>query len=512
MAECNLPLKYVLIAPRKRIRTISTVSVGFDSSLVELVVKVCLLCCLLLFIVTLAFNRHSSLEFVYKMKNHEWLLLFFGTGIAAMIAGVFLSNEKHMKDNRIRIIESSDNGIRIGAGKFESDRSFFLSWNLVNAVEAVADKESNEHYLVISTISKKVYEFKWNNAFSWVDEETFFSNVKSNASHAKFNWDIEEVKAKDKLDSRYTNLWLHYFSQPSDRQRRGHLAVGEELQNGLYEIVDKLGGGGQGMAYVAKYNPQVALEIESDTSRESFDLRNNGATIGDDELVVLKEYILPVYRGNSLESEKYDRLSGEARILSALSHDQVVRLYDCFIEDHRGYMVMEHVVGLTLSSIVKEAGAFSALEAVKTGLSVLNILDYIHSQPIPIIHRDIAPDNLIVTKEGVVKLLDFTVAQESNQQRTATVVGKQAYIAPEQFRGSPSVQSDIYSFGCTMFFLLTAKEPNPMEVESLLVHGADFDRDLDQIIQKSTAFDLSDRYIQANEMSRDLRFWLDNQL
>ena len=506
MAEKNLPLKYVSLSNRKRITTIDSTVLGFDSLIIEILAKTFLCLFLLGFILEMIFNPDSYLKELMKVNNHDFLIVFFVLGLIALVVGVVLSKQKTEKDNQLKIIEASDNGIRVGAGKFDQDRSFFLSWNVVNAVEAVIEPSTKEHCLVISTSTKRVYEFKWDNAFAWIDEESFFSSVKSSASHAKFNWDIDDVKAKDKLDSRYTNLWLHYFSAPTNRQRKGHLEVGTTLQEGLYQVDRILGGGGQGMAYVATFNAAAYTEALAESSN-SLGLNPK---LNDKEQVVLKEYILPVYRGNDIESKKYTRLSSEAKILSGLNHEQVVKLYDCFIEDHRGYMVLEYILGQSLSELVKEKGPLSEIEAANCGLSILNILDYIHGQSSPIIHRDLSPDNFMITDERSIKLLDFTVAQESNVQRTAAVVGKQSYISPEQFRGSPVIQSDIYSFGCTLFYLLTGLDPKPMEVESIRESNPSLNQDLDMIIQKATAFELPNRYSCASEMSYDLKFWLES--
>ncbi len=84
---------------------------------------------------------------------------------------------------------------------------------------------------------------------------------------------------------------------------------------------------------------------------------------------------------------------------------------------------------------------------------------YLHNQKVPILHRDLTPDNLLLDESDALKLIDFGAAHQFVEGVTGTLIGKQCYIAPEQLRGSASVRSDIYSFGCTLYFLLTGNDP-----------------------------------------------------
>ncbi len=88
------------------------------------------------------------------------------------------------------------------------------------------------------------------------------------------------------------------------------------------------------------------------------------------------------------------------------------------------------------------------------------LLDLLHANSI--VHRDFTPDNLILNSKGQLKLIDFNVAQQIQEGSTGTIVGKHAYVPPEQFRGKATSQSDLYAFGATMFYLLTGKDPEPI--------------------------------------------------
>ena len=498
--DSRLPLKY--IGPKRHhITTLKRSDLLVDSATLEYLLKIFMALLVLFALFCFCTDQSEFLQQFSHIPHHELLFYLFVLGIVFLSFGVTYSSKKTARDNELKIVECSENGIRIGAGKFDIAQTYFVSWNHVTVVEAVAGaasasgkSESSGHYLLLDTIQKNVYQLRWENAFAWVDEEEFFSIVTSSASHARLNFGIEEVHRPDKLDTRYTNLWLHYFSAPTNRQRRGKLEPGEKLQDGSYEIIESLSGGGQGTAYLARVNRNL---IEQDNIP------------GGIEQVVLKEYVLPVYRGNKLEKQKYNQLSAEAQILSGLDHEKIVKLYDCFVEDHRGYLVLEYISGFPLSRLVKEKGVMAPEAVAALALDVTGILTYLHDRERPIIHRDLTPDNLMLDESSrSVKLLDFTVARESSIQRTATIVGKQSYMPPEQFRGDACPASDIYSLACTMFYLLTGIDPKPMEMEPVSAHREDADDGLDAIIMKAGAFELEERYNCAADMAVDLQSWL----
>jgi serine/threonine-protein kinase len=120
------------------------------------------------------------------------------------------------------------------------------------------------------------------------------------------------------------------------------------------------------------------------------------------------------------------------------------------------------------------------------------------------VHRDFTPDNLILRKDGTLKLVDFNVAQQKESTATGTVVGKHAYLPPEQFRGQTTTQSDIYSLGASLFFILTGEEPEPISQQEVQRLKPEVSDRLAQAIKKATAIELGDRYLQAADLERDL--------
>lgn len=324
------------------------------------------------------------------------------------------------------------------------------------------------------------YRIRWSDLLKSVDIGQFLSAVRTYAPHADLSPKLRNlVNAPEVSRTNYTELWLHEFSRAPKRTRLEPLEAGTKLCKDRYEIVGRLGTGGQGVAY-------LAIDHE------------------DKQDVVLKEYILPVYREADFLEEARQKLEREASILKKLNHPQIIRLLNFFMEDYRGYLVLEYVEGETLRALVVREGAQPEKIASKLIQQVCNIAMHLHALEPPVVHRDITPENLILQPDGTVKLVDFNVAQQSGSQTTATIVGKHAYIAPEQFRGKPTTQSDIYSIGCTMHFLLTAQDPEAITRSSPNCVTECISDWSNSIVEKATATSTEMRYQCVKDMLIDL--------
>lgn len=277
----------------------------------------------------------------------------------------------------------------------------------------------------------------------------------------------------------YTELWLQALAAPPKREKLQPLTAGLSLRDGRYEVIRKLGAGGQGFAYLAK-----------DTNS--------------DEIVVLKEFILPVFVDINVRKAALEAFEGEARILGNLDHPQIVKLLDFMVEDHRAYLVLEHIDGKSLREIVKEKGKLNESETRDLAKQMCTVLENLHAQSPPVVHRDFTPDNLILKKDGTLKLIDFNVAQQSDSTTIAKVVGKQAYLPPEQFRGEPCPQSDIYAMGCTLHYLTTGKDPVPISQSNPKSLESHLSQNFNNIVARCTEVKLEKRYSDLEEIKNDL--------
>ena len=178
-----------------------------------------------------------------------------------------------------------------------------------------------------------------------------------------------------------------------------------------------------------------------------------------------------------------------------------MKLLDYFVEDHRAYLVLEHIDGLSLADCVKQNGKFEEAQTIDLCQQMCDILQYLSANDPPIIHRDFTPDNLILNQDGTLKLIDFNVAhQDSQDGTTGTVVGKPSYMPPEQFRGLPCMQSDLYAMGASLYFLLVGQDPVAISCANPCGDGASVSPELNLLVQKLTEPELSRRLKNINEV------------
>ncbi len=421
---------------------------------------------------------------------HDWWLLLGAVSLFGI--GIVVDEKNRSTRGLLRITRVDTKGIVMGRpGQKKTEATFFIPWNMLTCVESGVDESGKEpqEFVLLRMGNYLAYKLRRDIGFNWVDEQTVLTKARQHAPNAKYL--IERSGAEvNRRDSRYTNIWLQYLAPSGKRERKGHLQPGDIINRGRFEILKILGAGGQGTAYLAKVLDGPSVDV------------HDGLEEGKE--VAIKEYILPVHANDGLSVRLKDSLDNEAKILSAISHPNIVTLYDCFVEDHRGYMVLEYIDGPSLRAHIKATGPAKELLVVWWALEICSILSYLQALNPPIVHRDLTPDNLIWKSDRHIKLFDFTVAHQFEATRLATVVGKQSYMAPEQVKGFPCPQSDIYSLGATMYFLLTGKDPEPLSVASPRSVQPEVSEALDKIVQRCMEFDLKKRYADPKDIEREL--------
>ncbi len=301
--------------------------------------------------------------------------------------------------------------------------------------------------------------------------------IECQAPQSKIDATLLELFRTDHGKS-YTELWLQSLSSAPKRERLTPLQEGQCLDSGRYVVLRQLAVGGQGTAYIAIDNAAKDVQYSQ---------------------IVLKEFVLPVYVDKEVRRQALEKFQRESQTLKDLDHPQIVRLLNYFIEDHRAYLVLEHIEGHTLRNLVETQGPLLE-EVVRTlAAQMCEILAYLHNLEPLLIHRDFTPDNLILGTNGILKLIDFDVARRDAASKT-TVVGKHSFIPPEQFRGRPSSQSDIYAMGATLHFLLTGQDPEPLSKSVPSECGVHVSDDLNAIVMKATELDLQLRFKTATEI------------
>jgi serine/threonine protein kinase len=228
------------------------------------------------------------------------------------------------------------------------------------------------------------------------------------------------------------------------------------------------------------------------------------------ETAVLKEAVVPLSADESSKAKALEMFAREAKILQSLSHPHIARVLDHFVENDRNYLLLEHINGLDLRAYVKEHGPQPERLIMRWCYEIADVLGYLHTQEPPIVHRDVTPDNLVLDRTGAIKLIDFGAANQLLTTATGTLVGKQSYISPEQFRGKATTQSDIYSLGCTLYYLATGEDPEALSQSSLPDAVAKKMPDLNDLIFLCTAMELDQRIASMEVVASRTRDLLSN--
>lgn len=366
----------------------------------------------------------------------------------------------------------------LGDRRWESQKITWSELTAIKMTERAGKTRARFSEIAFLSNSRPLVKLNLEAISPFDDREKILKSIERWAANTSREATVIEA-LQPPVDHSYTELWLQALLAPPQRDRLNPLTSSATLQGRRYSITEGLGTGGQGAAYKA------------------IDCHCN-------QVVVLKEFLLPIYVDISVRKTALDSFEREARILKSLDHNQIVKLIDFFVEDHRAYLVLEHIEGSTLAKHVAENGPFSEQLVRELAKQMCTILSYLHKMEPPVVHRDFTPENLILGSDGLLKLIDFNVARQLESSTTGSVVGKPAYLPPEQFRGQSVCQSDIYSMGATLSFILTGKQPEPISVSHPKRESNSISEMLDHIVAKATAINVKDRYYRCEEILLEL--------
>lgn len=256
-----------------------------------------------------------------------------------------------------------------------------------------------------------------------------------------------------------------------------------------YEIIELIGSGGMANVYKAlchRLNRYDAVKIMRDETAANTELRH--------------------------------RFRAESQAVAMLSHPNIVSVYDVSHSDDVEYIVMELIDGITLKQYLQKKSVLDPSEVLDFTIQTAKALEHAHSKGI--IHRDIKPQNIMLLKDGMIKVADFGIASLENtiEENNGETVGSVHYIAPEQARGeAPDARSDIYSLGIVMYEMLTGKLPyvGNSDVEVAVKHMntdpvtprdivPSIPEELERICLKAMNSNIDERYQSASEMLADL--------
>lgn len=219
------------------------------------------------------------------------------------------------------------------------------------------------------------------------------------------------------------------------------------------------------------------------------------------------------------DAEFVERFRREARSAASLSHPNVVSIYDVGQDEGLDYIVMEYIPGSTLKDIIKHEAPLSVERALNITRQIAEGLNHAHQRNI--IHRDIKPHNILVTPDRRIKVTDFGIARAvsaGSLTQAGEVMGSVQYLSPEQAKGGTvGPQSDLYSLGCVLYELLTGTVPfkgdTPISIAFQHLQGEfvpllkvrpEVPMEVDNIVKKATAKNLTERYISASALLKDI--------
>jgi serine/threonine protein kinase len=271
--------------------------------------------------------------------------------------------------------------------------------------------------------------------------------------------------------------------------------IGEVIDN-RFKVITQLGEGGFGAVYLAE---QIGIDRKIAIKFVNLDRTDDAAVLA--------------------------RFEREGRIMAGLRHRNIVCCYAYGMWHERPYIALEYLDNKTLYGLLKESKSIPWQTCFDYGMQICDALTELHSHGV--IHRDLKPDNLMLTSDGSIKLIDFGLVAIDGQRLTKTgqVVGSLHYVSPEQAYAHPtSPQTDIYSLGCVLYHLISGKPPFESSVPSelLLLHAsaeclpvshydASIPGGVDRILMKAMEKDPSQRYKSAVEMAQDLSFMLQHE-
>lgn len=268
------------------------------------------------------------------------------------------------------------------------------------------------------------------------------------------------------------------------------LKIGTILGN-RYEILEKIGAGGMSIVYRAR-DTKLERPVTVKVLRDEF--------ISDEDFV--------------------SRFKIEAQAAASLSHPNIVNVYDVGTEYDTYYIVMEYINGCTLKEIINKEAPFDNKKALNYALKIASALQHAHRNHI--VHRDIKPQNILVTVDGELKVTDFGIAHAANSSTvtmTSTAIGSVHYFSPEQARGGyVDEKSDLYSLGIVMYEMVTGKLPfeGDSSVSIALKHlnedlpsiyhfNPNISKSLEGIILKATQKRADQRYLDVDSMIADMK-------
>jgi predicted Ser/Thr protein kinase len=338
------------------------------------------------------------------------------------------------------------------------------------ASASVADNELNERCLLLHLKSGKSISLPLVGVEPHTVErlllsiELWASGCERSQSLLEYQGELHNVnKGIGQLS--YTEMWNDELGRRFASTTFVPLEPGAKLKNGKLTVVRQLAFGGLSAIYLVQDGQQEMRVLKEANVPASMEVKDHGA------------------------AER--ALQREAEILSQLRHQNIVQVLDNFVENGQHYLLLQHITGQDLRQLVRQNGPQPEEKVLDWAIQLATALEYLHTCEPPILHRDLTPENIVLKNDGTIVIIDFGASNQFLATMTGTIVGKQAYMAPEQLQGHTNTRSDVYAFGGTLHYLLTGKDPVPLREShpAAMVSGSSVSPELDDLIARSTRLD-----------------------
>jgi tRNA A-37 threonylcarbamoyl transferase component Bud32 len=451
----------------------------------------------LLFAVLLPLSTMLLLLVCRDAAPGSWIFSIVSAELLVVWIGLIQSKERRMlmdiRSGNFTDIGISDSGLRLLFRKQYSMQEISrLEWKSITGVfldqrfESRLKPNSKELCLILRDDKNRETVIKVNMIRSIEERRLLVDMIKDKARLALNDTDISSIARVGQMnDLAFTRLWSRALTDHAPRICSTVLPPNSALQDGRFMITKQIGAGGQGSVYAA----------------EMMDIP------GQIENVVLKEYVLPDVEHEIDRQRAIEQFEREVSVLNKLDSPHIVHLIDAFVEDHRAYLVLDFVDGVSLKELVTQEGALPPLKVAELATQMCQALEYLHTLTPPMVHLDFTPENLMLKNDNKLMVVDFNTASAVNLSKTSIVIGKQSYMAPEQYRGKVQPSCDIFAAGVTMYYLLTALEPEAL-TNLGIADGNGATQSLGRIVSKATNLEEFERYQTAADMHQDIEHFL----
>ena len=414
---------------------------------------------------------------------NEWSeILCFSLSLVLIAGAVWLLDSILFRTT----LKLSKEGITLPTGfGTTAQMQFHYGWSDINSASLVSadDAKADGSILVLTTTTGSPIRLNMN-GFAPNEREQLLLAVELWGTNLIRSPELVEYQlqlqneAKGLASLSYTSLWEEELSRRFRATTFVPMEPGRKLQRGHLTVLKQLAFGGWSAIYL---------------------VQRDGAS-----LYVLKESVVPANTDLDRRREAEKHLARESQILYFLSHPNIAKVVDYFVEESRTYLLMEYVCGQDLRQLVQQNGPQSLDKVIDWCKQLTEALQFLHALEPPVIHRDVTPDNIVLRNDGTVILIDFGAANEFLGTATGTIVGKHAYMAPEQVRGKTRCESDIYSLGATLFYLLTGRDPKPLSVSHPRELLNSIPPSVDLLIASMTALEYKNRLGDIAELKSEL--------